>query len=89
MLNRVTYSPRATGTEALAVIAVVCDRSGDQHAKHAEDEDDEFGGLERRLGLGGLEARLGLGGVRGASASALYLGVLVVESVVVVGELPI
>jgi hypothetical protein len=36
--------PSATGTEALAVIAVVCDRGGDQHAKHAEDEDDEFGG---------------------------------------------
>ena len=36
--------PSATGTEALTVIAVVCDRGGDQHAKHAEDEDDEFGG---------------------------------------------
>jgi hypothetical protein len=36
--------PSATGTEALAVIAVVCDRGGDQHAKHAEDENDEFGG---------------------------------------------
>ena len=48
--------PRATGTEALAVIAVVRDSSGNQHANHAEDEDDELCGLERRLGL------LGIGG---------------------------